>query len=281
MSLRWARQEEAPFPLSRRAPQYVVGGTAYSRQDLVHRYVHLVRYAAGRISLTLPPNIELNDLINDGVVGLIDAIEKYDDGLGVKFESYAIMRISGAIRDAQRSLDWVPRAVRRSAREIERAGQELELELGRAPHEKELAERLHLTLNELRRIMRRVRCASLVSLEEPQPNEDGHVTSLMETLHDDGNEVSAEFERIELRNTLAAAVNALPPRERTVVRLYYFDGQTLREITRFLGVSESRVSQIHAQAVARLRSELSQLRRDLGYRASARNAKRLPKAARA
>ena len=125
-----------------RRSQYVIAGTAYSREEVIHRYIHLVKYVAGRISVNLPPNVELNDLINDGVVGLIDAIEKYDDDRGVKFETYAITRIHGAILDALRSLDWVPRAVRQKAREHERAMHALETELGRQPTDDELAERM-------------------------------------------------------------------------------------------------------------------------------------------
>ena len=119
--------------LSRSPRSYVIGGVELSREEIVHKYLHLVKYVAGRISVNLPPNVEINDLINDGILGLIDAIEKYDDARGVKFETYAITRINGAILDALRSLDWVPRAVRQRARELERTYQELEVELGRAP----------------------------------------------------------------------------------------------------------------------------------------------------
>jgi FliA/WhiG family RNA polymerase sigma factor len=146
--------------------RYVIGGVELSREEIVHKYLHLVKYVAGRISVNLPPNVEINDLINDGILGLIDAIEKYDDARGVKFETYAITRINGAILDALRSLDWVPRAVRQRARELERAHQELELENGRAPSEEEVAARLGLTKRELDMLIQRVRGTAVLSLEE-------------------------------------------------------------------------------------------------------------------
>ena len=217
--------------------RYVIGGLELSREEIVHKYLHLVKYVAGRISVNLPPNVEINDLVNDGILGLIDAIEKYDDARGVKFETYAITRINGAILDALRSLDWVPRAVRQRARELERTHQALEVELGRAPRPDEVAERLGLT-----------------------PKELDHLLPLMR-----GTSV--------LRNSLVDAVEGLPPQERTVIALYYFEGQTLKEIKSALGVSESRVSQIHAQAVIHLRQRLRELRDDLGYREGDPNVK--------
>jgi RNA polymerase sigma factor FliA len=214
----------------------------------------------------LPPNVEINDLINDGILGLIDAIEKYDDGRGVKFETYAITRINGAILDALRSLDWVPRAVRQRARELERVYQELELELGRAPNEEEVAARLGLSVRELDQLVQRVRGTAVLSLEEFLPNEKGYEIPLVDTLKDEESDVTTEVEQREVRNELVAAVDSLSVQERTVIRLYYFEGQTLKEIKGALGVSESRVSQIHAQAVIHLRQKLRELRADLGYR---------------
>src|SRR5271154_1994037 len=122
--------------------RYIIGGVELSREEIVHKYLHLVKYVAGRISVNLPPNVEINDLINDGILGLIDAIEKYDDARGVKFETYAITRISGAILDALRALDWVPRAVRQRARELKRIYQYFEVQLGRAATEEGGAERM-------------------------------------------------------------------------------------------------------------------------------------------
>jgi RNA polymerase sigma factor for flagellar operon FliA len=252
--------------LNRSSHRYVIGGVELSREEIVHKYLHLVKYVAGRISVNLPPNVELNDLINDGILGLIDAIEKYDDARGVKFETYAITRINGAILDALRSLDWVPRAVRQRAREMERAYQELEAQFGRVPTEDELAQKLAITRKELDSLMQRVRGTAVLSLEEFLPNEKGYEIPLVDTLKDGDNDVTAAVEQREVRSALVAAVEDLPPQERTVISLYYFDGLTLKEIKSALNVSESRVSQIHAQAVIHLRQKLRELRNDLGYR---------------
>jgi RNA polymerase sigma factor for flagellar operon FliA len=226
----------------------------------------LVKYVAGRISINLPPNVEINDLINDGILGLIDAIEKYDNERGVKFETYAITRINGAILDALRALDWVPRAVRQRARELERTYQEIETELGRPASHEEVAERMNLTLKELDVLMQKIRGTSVLSLEEYLPNEKGYEIPLLETLKDQNNDVTASVESREVKAALVRAVEELPPQERTVISLYYFEGLTLKEIKGALSVSESRVSQIHAQAVIHLRQKLRNLRDDLGYR---------------
>src|ERR1700716_2332065 len=145
--------------------RYVIGGVELSREEIVHKYLHLVKYVAGRISINLPPHVEINDLINDGILGLIDAIEKYDDERGVKFETYAITRINGAILDALRALDWVPRAVRQRAREPERTYQEHEIELRRAATEDEVAAKMGLTRKELDVLMQKVRGTAVLSLE--------------------------------------------------------------------------------------------------------------------
>ena len=257
----------------REGRRYVIAGTELSREDIVHKYLHLVKYVAGRISINLPPNVEINDLINDGILGLIDAIEKYDDARGVKFETYAITRISGAILDALRALDWVPRAVRQRARELERIYQELEIEYGRAATEEEVAQRMGLSVKELDVLMQKIRGTSVLSLEEFLPNERGYEIPLLDTLKDDGNEVSSAVEALEIKAALVRAVDELPMQERTVISLYYFEGLTLKEIKGVLNVSESRVSQIHAQAVIHLRTKLRSLTADLGYREGDPNVK--------
>jgi RNA polymerase sigma factor for flagellar operon FliA len=246
--------------------KYVIAGVAYSREEVIHRYIHLVKYVAGRISVNLPPNVELNDLINDGVVGLIDAIEKYDDERGVKFETYAITRIHGAIIDALRALDWVPRAVRQKARELERTQHDIEAELGRQGTPEEVAERMGITLAELEQLQQKVRGTSVLSLEEHLPNDRGSDIPLLDTLRGEDGNLGSDVEQREIRQTLLAAVEALTKQENTVIKLYYFEGQTLKDIKVVLGVSESRVSQIHAQAVIHLRQKLKVLRADLGFR---------------
>jgi len=227
-----------------------------SREEAIHQYLHLVKYVAGRIYVNLPSNVDINDLINDGILGLIDAIEKYDGTRAVKFETYAITRINGAILDGLRSLDWVPRTVRQRAREVERAQERLERELGRDPTETELATDLHVTLRELDRMRQRFKGNAMLSLEEPLPNTGEHELYLGDTLEDSESDVTRGLERDELHAEILRAVDSLPAPERTVIRRYYFKGDTLKAIKEELGVSESRVSQIHAQAVTRLRQAL-------------------------
>ena len=252
---------------------YTIGGTTYTREEVVHKYLHLVKYVAGRISINLPPNVEINDLINEGILGLIDAIEKYDDARGVKFETYAITRINGSILDALRALDWVPRAVRQRARELERAYQELEGRLGRVASDAEVASHLGIELPELHHLLLRIKGTTILSLEEFLPNEKGYEIPLVDTLKDHGTDITAVIESQEIKDSLHLAVDRLPPQERTVISLYYFEGLTLKEIKSVLEVSESRVSQIHAQAVIHLRVALRQLKQDLGYRENDPNIK--------
>ena len=259
--------------VARESSRYVIGGLELSREEVVHKYLHLVKYVAGRISINLPPNVEINDLINDGILGLIDATEKYDDARGVKFETYAITRINGAILDALRALDWVPRAVRQRARELERVYQELEAEYGRAASHEEVAEKMGLSVKELDVLMQKIRGTSVLSLEEFLPNEKGYEIPLLGTLKDSDNDVTSAVEAREVKAALVKAVDELPPQERTVISLYYFEGLTLKEIKGVLNVSESRVSQIHAQAVIHLRSKLRALTEDLGYREGDPNVK--------
>lgn len=216
-----------------------------SRDQVLQKYLYLVRYVATRIAANLPASVDINDLINDGVFGLMDAVEKYDGSRAVKFETYAMTRIQGAILDALRSLDWVPRTIRQRARELERAYEHLEREFGRAPTDAELADRLHLSRRKLDRLVQGICATAVVSLEERA-----------DTLEDWESDVTLEIERDETRTELIRAVESLPEQERTVVRRYYFNGQTLKTIKGELGVSESRVSQIHSRAVTHLRQRL-------------------------
>jgi RNA polymerase sigma factor for flagellar operon FliA len=190
--------------MAHEARRYVIAGSELSREEIVIKYLHLVKYAAGRISINLPPNVEIDDLINDGILGLIDAIEKYNNARGVKFETYAVMRISGAILDALRALDWVPRAVRQRARELERIYQEVESEYGRAATAEDIADRMGMTVKELAILLRTARGTSVLSLEEYLPNERGHEISFRDTLQDDGDEVSSAVEAREIKAALGS-----------------------------------------------------------------------------
>ena len=239
--------------------RYVIGGIELSREEIVHKYLHLVKYVAGRISINLPPNVEINDLINDGILGLIDAIERYDDQRGVKFETYAITRIKGAIIDELRSIDWVPRSVRAKARALERAYSKLENELRRSPDDKEVAAELGLTSDEFGHTLSQISFTGIVALDEilgPRNGERGSAT-LGDTITSGGHDPVETFEVDEMKHLLADLINRMPDRERLVLTLYYYEGLTLAEIGQVLGVTESRVCQIHTKAILQLRARLS------------------------
>ncbi|MDT0308190.1 RNA polymerase sigma factor WhiG [Streptomyces sp. DSM 44917] len=230
------------------------------REQLILHYSPLVKYVAGRVSVGLPPNVEQADFVSSGVFGLIDAIEKFDPDRSIKFETYAITRIRGAMIDELRALDWIPRSVRQKARAIERAYSTLEASLRRTPCESEVAAEMGISLDELHAVFSQLSLANVVALEEllHAGGEGGDRLSLMDTLEDTAADNPVEVaEDRELRRLLARAVNTLPDREKTVVTLYYYEGLTLAEIGEVLGVTESRVSQIHTKSVLQLRAKLA------------------------
>lgn len=233
-------------------------GEAELRERLILQYAPLVKYVAGRVSVGLPASIEHADLTSYGMFGLIDAIEKFDLEKAVKFETYAIARIKGAIIDELRAVDWIPRSVRAKARDVEKALASLEHDLRRTPTEDELAAELGLTLDELRQTLTQVSLTSLIALDETMPGDDASDRqALIDTLQDH-KAVSPEssYEDIELKAMLSEAINRMPEREKTVVVLYYFEGLTLAQIGEILGVTESRVCQIHTKSVLGLRAKL-------------------------
>ena len=232
------------------------------RDALIDNYVYLVRYVAGKMSMSVPPSVEIDDLVSSGVVGLMDAIEKYDPGRDTKFETYAVSRIRGAIVDDLRSLDWVPRSVRRKARLLEDAYSYLESELHRPASDQEVSERLNMTVDELRAITEEVASAGLLSLDDFVGNQDGEKTTRVIDLvtSKNGDSPSSSIEVEEMREMLAKSIINLPEKERTVLALYYYEDMTLKEIGRTLGVSESRVSQIHTKAMLRLKGRLRLVR---------------------
>jgi RNA polymerase sigma factor for flagellar operon FliA len=228
------------------------------RETLIQNYLYLVRYVAGKMAMSVPPSVEIDDLVSAGVVGLIDAIGKYDPGRDTKFETYAVARIRGAIVDDLRSLDWVPRSVRRKARMVEEAYSQLENELGRAASDEEASKKLNIPLSEFRSIVEEVASAGLLSLDDFVGNQDGDRTTRVIDLvcSKDNVSPSVPLETEEMKGILARAIMNLPDKERTVVALYYYEDMTLKEIGRTLGVSESRVSQIHTKAMLRLKGRL-------------------------
>ncbi|SDQ70282.1 RNA polymerase, sigma 28 subunit, SigD/FliA/WhiG [Actinopolyspora saharensis] len=228
------------------------------RDRLVLHYAPLVKYVAGRVGTGLPAHVEVSDLIQSGVFGLVDAIEKFEPERGLKFETYAMQRIRGAILDDLRAQDWVPRSVRSRARDVERALERLEAKLQRTATDAELAEELSLSTEELRELFAQLQMTSVVALDDLIGVGRG-TASLAETLPDDRAEdpVNTLVNR-DSRRQLAEAVERLSDRDRIVVTLYYFENLTLAEIGKVLGVTESRVCQLHTRAVLRLRGKLTE-----------------------
>jgi RNA polymerase sigma factor for flagellar operon FliA len=236
----------------------VSGAREGARERLILHYAPLVKYVASRVATGLPASVDQADLVSYGMFGLIDALEKFDPGRGNKFETYAIPRIKGAIIDELRAMDWVPRSVRFKAREIEKAYSDLESIHKRAPTEKEVAARLGVTLRELHEVINQISFVQVLQLDEilSVGSDRGEQVSLLDTLADRGTDPTTGLEGQETRGLLAAAINSLSEREKIVVTLYYFEGLTLAEIGEILGVTESRVCQIHTKAVGQLRLQL-------------------------
>jgi RNA polymerase sigma factor FliA len=229
------------------------------RDRLILTYAPLVKFVAGRLGATLPSHVDEQDLVSYGLLGLIGAIERFDPDREIKFETYAIARIKGAIIDELRSLDWVPRSVRTRAREIERAIAELERTLMRAPTDAEIAAKVGISGTELEDSLTEISRTSIAALDELwSPSGSGDQISLIDTIEDQsGPNPEVSLEQTELKEALGEAISRLPEREKLVVTLYYYEELTLREIGEVLGVTESRVSQLHTKAVLRLKARLS------------------------
>ena len=230
-----------------------------AREQLILNYSPLVKFVAGRVASNLPNTVDGADLVSYGMFGLIDAIDKFEPDRGIKFETYAISRIRGAIIDELRALDWVPRSVRARARDIEKAIITLEGRLRRTPEDAEIAEELGITLKDLQEAYSKLSYTSVVSFEDVwAPSSDHDDRGAMAAgIEDENAENPVEaFESEEMREILAGAIERLPERERTVIALYYYEGLALKEIGQILGVTESRVSQMHTKAVLRLRARL-------------------------
>ena len=238
--------------------RYKVEHDFSARDELILNYSPLVKYVAGRLASSLPQTVDTADLISYGIFGLIDAIEKFDLGRAIKFESYASSRIKGAIIDELRAMDWVPRSVRSRAREIEAAYVSLENSLRRVPSDQEVADQMGVTLKEFQDILTKLSYTSVVSFEElwVGGERDEGQNAIGSIRDDTAEDPVAIFESAEIKDILAGAIDKLPERERTVIALYYYEGLTLKEIGQVLGVTESRVSQLHTKAVLRLRAKL-------------------------
>lgn len=240
--------------------QYKEKGDIEARDDLIIHYAHLVKYVANRLAINLSSVVEVDELISYGIEGLIDAIEKYDHKRNIKFETYAITRIRGSMIDGLRSMDWVPVSVRQKSKELERTYTKLEGELGRAATDMEVAQELGISINELATLLREVAANTIISLDDFIPGDDGDDKKkrIVDLLEDQNASDALELlELSEVKALLAKTISRLPEKEKTVVYLYYYEGLTLKEIGMVLGLSESRISQLHTKAILRLRGSLS------------------------
>ncbi|MBS12867.1 MAG: RNA polymerase sigma factor WhiG [Gemmatimonadetes bacterium] len=229
-----------------------------NREENLMQYLPLVKYIAGRIAIGLPKSVELDDLINAGVVGLIEAHGNYDASKNVKFESFASMRIRGAILDELRAIDWAPRSTRAKSREMERAIADLENKMGRSPTDQQVAETLDVSLDDLYKLLDDLSSTTLLSLDElTYGSNDDKPVPLVDTLQSqDKSDALTDLEREEMRNLLVDSIGLLTEQERLVIALYYYEELTLKEIGQVMELSESRVSQIHTKAVLSLRGKL-------------------------
>ncbi|WP_199522413.1 RNA polymerase sigma factor WhiG [Geodermatophilus marinus] len=240
--------------------RYVVDRDTALRDRLILHYAPLVKYVAGRVGSGLPAHVEQADLVSYGTFGLIDAITRYQPSREVKFESYAMARIRGAIIDELRSTDWIPRSVRMRARQFERTVAALESRLQRSPSDEEVAAEMDMDVEEVRKFLGQLSLVNVVALDELLGDDEGGAPRLVDTLQDSSAlDPQAMAEHGEARQLLARAVEQLPEREKVVVSLYYFEGLTLADIGRVLGVTESRICQLHTKAVLHLRSRLADI----------------------
>lgn len=237
-----------------------------AREALIMEYAALVKYVAGRMAISLPPNVPQDDLISYGIFGLIDAIEKFEPERNIKFETYAIARIRGAIWDGLRSMDWVPYSIRQKGKELEQAYAKLEHKLGRAATDEEVCTSLKISKQQFAQLLTETSFTSVVSLDDLwNLDKDGSgAVRVMDTIQDQNAPdpvTMVMFE--EQKRILTDAINKLPEREKMVIALYYYDGLTLKEIGKVLGVSESRISQMHTKAILRLRGRLSRIKKKI------------------
>ncbi len=242
---------------------YKDSGERALRDQLILHYSPLVKYVAGRVAVGLPQNVEQGDLVSYGIFGLIDAIEKFDVERGFKFETYAITRVKGAILDGLRSVDWVPRSVRAKARRIEQAYAKLEASLHRTPSDAELAEELGVDDEQLQAMLGQISFVGIVALDEMlSVGERSDSSSLGDMVADVGPGPAAVYELQEMRHLLAEAIGPMPDREKKVLTLYYYEGLTLAQIGEVIGVTESRVCQIHTKSVLQLRALIAATQRE-------------------
>lgn len=231
-----------------------------ARDELIIHYAYLVKYVANRLAINLSSVVELDELVSYGIEGLMDAIEKFDHTRNIKFETYAITRVRGAMIDGLRSMDWVPVSVRQKSKELEKAYAAVESRLGRSATDNEIAQEMGISVSDLANLVKDVASTTIISLDEFLPGDDGEEKKrrIIELLEDE-NTVDALglIEIKEIKDLLARSISRLPDKEKMVIYLYYYEGLTLKEIGATLSLSESRISQLHTKAILRLRGSLS------------------------
>jgi len=245
--------------------QYSQDENPLIREIIAEKYAPLVKYVAGKVSMNLPQNIEFDDLIGYGVFGLLDAITKYDPERKIKFKTYAVTRIRGAIYDELRSIDWVPRSVRQKAKELEKLINEMENSKGRAVNDEEIATQMGVSLEEYRNLLVKISGSYVVSLNDVwYMGDDNDKIAVADTIESQsGFNPDVIAERDEIKKLIYQVIKELPEKEKKVLILYYYEDLTLREIGLVLDVTESRVSQLHTKAIMRLRGKLEKVRTSL------------------
>lgn len=235
------------------------------RDAFIRQYAPLVKYVAGKVAASMPNSVEFDDLVGFGVFGLLDAIDKFDPEKNVKFKTYAVTRIRGAIFDELRSIDWVPRSVRQKTKEIEEAVVGLEAKLGRPATDPEIAGALGVSQDEFLKTMLKISGTSVLSLNDVwYSGDDADKISIGESIESPSSlNPDASVERDEIKRVIVQAISELPEKEKKVLVLYYYEDLTLKEIGQVLEVTESRVSQLHTKAILRLRAKLTNMRKGI------------------
>ena len=235
------------------------------RDYFVKQYAPLVKYVAGKIAIGMPHNVEFDDLVGFGVFGLFDAIEKFDPGKHVKFKTYAVTRIRGAIFDELRTIDWVPRSIRQKAREVEETVRALEARLGRSASDEEIARAMDISVGDFQALILKISSTSILSLNDVwYTGEDDDQISIVESVESPTSlNPDSIVEREEIKRVIVEAISELPEKEKKVLILYYYEDLTLKEIGHVLGVTESRISQLHTKAIMRLRAKLTSVKRGI------------------
>jgi RNA polymerase sigma factor for flagellar operon FliA len=235
------------------------------RDYFIKQYAPLVKYVAGKIAIGMPHNVEFDDLVGFGVFGLFDAIEKFDPSKHVKFKTYAVTRIRGAIFDELRSIDWVPRSIRQKTREVEETVRTLEAKLGRSATDEEISDAMDMTVEDFQALILKISSTSILSLNDVwYTGEDDDQISIVESVESPTSlNPDAIVEREEIKRVIVEAINELPEKEKKVLVLYYYEDLTLKEIGHVLGVTESRISQLHTKAIMRLRAKLTSVKRGI------------------